>query len=89
MQTTDLRLKCVLKMSGHFTKTFGHDFARTVILNTVMHMHPQQFSKAHSEPSQTTKMELLAKTVNRLQPLTVFPKSFVVDVCLSPEYACF
>ena len=26
------------------------------------------------EPCQTSKMELLAKTVNGIQPLTIFPK---------------
>ena len=34
----------------------------------------------HSEPSQTSKMELFAKIVNGLKPLTVFVKSSILDV---------
>ena len=33
---------------------------------------------AHSEPSQTSKMELLAKRVNGFQPFTIFAKSSIL-----------
>ena len=33
----------------------------------------------HSEPCQTSKMELLAKTVNGLQSLTIVVKSVILD----------
>ena len=34
----------------------------------------------HSEPKQTSKMELFAKVVNGLKSLTVFVKSSILDV---------
>ena len=36
--------------------------------------HPEPYS----EPSQTSKMELLAKIVNSLKPLTIFPKCSIL-----------
>ena len=33
----------------------------------------------HSEPCQTSKMELLAKTVNGLQSLTIVAESVILD----------
>ena len=32
------------------------------------------------EPCQTSKIELFAKVVNGIQPLTIFPKSYILDV---------
>ena len=36
-------------------------------------------TEEHSEPCQTSKMELLAKTVNGLQSLTIVAKSVILD----------
>ena len=40
----------------------------------------------HSEPSQTSKMEIYAKIVNGRELLTIFAKSFILDVWLGSEY---
>ena len=37
-------------------------------------------SKIHSEPCQMSKMEIFAKIVNYQKPLTIFVKSFSLDV---------
>ena len=42
--------------------------------------------KAFSEPSQTSKMELFEKIVNDFQFLTIFPKSFLLDLWLASGY---
>ena len=44
-------------------------------------------AEAYSEPCQTSKMALLAKIVGVFQPLTVFVKSFILDVWQGSEYA--
>ena len=40
----------------------------------------ENLSKIHSEPCQTSKMEILAKIVNYQKPLTIFSKSYSLDV---------
>ena len=42
-------------------------------------------TERHSESSQTSKMELFAKTVNSWKLLHIFPKSFTLDVWLGPQ----
>ena len=42
--------------------------------------------EAYLEPSQTSKMDLFAKIVNRFQPLTIFAESSMLDVWQSSEY---
>ena len=42
---------------------------------------------AYSELSKTSKKELSAIITDRLKPLTIFGKSFKLDVCLVYEYA--
>ena len=42
--------------------------------------------KEFSEPSQTSKMELFEKIVNDFQFLTIFPKSFILDLWLASGY---
>ena len=42
---------------------------------------------AYSERSRTSKMELFSKKVNGYKPLTVLPKSSILDVVLGSEYA--
>ena len=44
-------------------------------------------SEAHSESSRTSKMDLFAKIVNGVQPLTIFAKRSILDVQLGSEYA--
>ena len=44
-------------------------------------------SDVHSEPSQRSEMELLAKIVNGWKLLTISAKSFILDVWLGIEYA--
>ena len=44
-------------------------------------------TEVHSEASQTSKMELFAKSVTSFQPLTVFAKYSILDVWLGSEYA--
>ena len=41
----------------------------------------------YSEPSQTSKMELFAKLVKGFLPLTVFAKSYILDIWLGFEDA--
>ena len=43
----------------------------------------------HSEPSQTSKVELFAKTVNGSELLIVFARSSILDDWSGSEYACF
>ena len=43
-------------------------------------------AKLHSEPSQTSKMELFVKMLNDWKTLTIFVKSFIWDVWLRSEY---
>ena len=45
-------------------------------------------AQLHSEPSQTSKMELFVKMLNDWKPLTIFVKSFILDVWLGCEYTC-
>ena len=42
----------------------------------------QYSTEAYPEPSQTSKMELFAKIVNGFYPLTIFGKSFILDIWL-------
>ena len=37
-------------------------------------------AEAHSEPSQRSKMELIAKTVNGCKPFTIFVKGSILNV---------
>ena len=37
-------------------------------------------TEAHSEPSQTPKMELFTKIIKVFQPLTMLAKSSIIDV---------
>ena len=43
--------------------------------------------EAYSEPSQTYKMVYFVKTVNSWKPLTIFPKSSILDVWLGSKYS--
>ena len=43
--------------------------------------------KTYSEPCQISRMKHFAKTVNGLQLLTIFTKSFTVDFLHGSEYA--
>ena len=38
--------------------------------------------EAYPEPSKTSKMELFVKIVNDFYPLTIFAKSFILDIWL-------
>ena len=46
-------------------------------------------SESHSEPSQTSRVELFTKIVNGSKSLIVFARSFILDDWLGSEYACF
>ena len=43
-------------------------------------MCSENLSKIHSEPCQTSKMEIFAKILNYEKPLTIFVKSSSLDV---------
>ena len=43
-------------------------------------------TEVHSEPSQTSKMELFVKILNSLQPLTIFARAPIFDVRVDFEY---
>ena len=43
--------------------------------------------ETHFESIQTSKMELFAVIVHGFQPLTIFARSFILDVWLGSEYA--
>ena len=43
-------------------------------------------SEAYSEPSQTSKMEILLKIVNVIKSLTFFAESSILDVWLGSKY---
>ena len=45
-----------------------------------------KFTEAHSEPSQTYKMERFAKIVNGFQPLPIFAKPSILEVWQGSEY---
>ena len=42
---------------------------------------PENLRKIHSEPCKTCKMEIFAKIVNCQRSVTIFVKSFSLDVC--------
>ena len=44
-------------------------------------------AEGYSKPNRTSKMERFTKIVNGLNPLTVFAKSFVLDVWQGSEFA--
>ena len=44
-------------------------------------------SQTHSEPCETSKMELFAKLVNHFQSLNIFPKSSILDIYQGSDYA--
>ena len=46
-----------------------------------------QKAEAYSESFQTSKMELSVKTANGWEPLTIFVKSFILDLLKGVEYA--
>ena len=43
-------------------------------------------TEAQSEPSQKSKMELFAKVAKGFNPLTIFAKSFILDVRMGSEF---
>ena len=43
--------------------------------------------EAYTEPSQISKMESFAETVDAFQALTIFEKSSILDISLGSEYA--
>ena len=43
--------------------------------------------ETYPEPSQTFEMELSAKAVDDIQSLTIFTKSFILDLSQGSEYA--
>ena len=45
-----------------------------------------QLQSCNQKPCQTTKMELLAKIINSWKPLTIFVKSFILDIWQDSEY---
>ena len=49
--------------------------------------HYRCCSESYSEPIQTSKMELFGKIVNGFSPLTIFAKSYILDVWLGSENA--
>ena len=50
-----------------------------VFLSCYIAMSPKNL-ETYSEPSQTSKMELLAKIIHGGKPLTIFAKNAIVDV---------
>ena len=44
--------------------------------------------EAYAEPCRTSKMEVFAKIVDDLKPLTIFTKHYILDVWQGFEYAC-
>ena len=38
------------------------------------------FAEVHSEPCETSKIDLFANIVNGQKPLTIFAKSYILDV---------
>ena len=44
------------------------------------------YTEVYSEPSQTSKMETFAKTVNGLKPLNILANRYILDVWL--DYEC-
>ena len=47
----------------------------------------QKTAEVYLEPSQTSKMEPFVKMMNGLMPLTMFTKSFILDVPLASKNA--
>ena len=46
-----------------------------------------ELTGTYSEPRQTSKIVLFAKTVNSWKPLTIFAKSPILNIWQDPEYA--
>ena len=46
------------------------------------------FVEAYSEPCQISKVGTFTKIVNRLKPLVVFTKNYILDVCLTGLGTC-
>ena len=46
----------------------------------------QSHTRVYSGPSRTSDMELIAKVVNGLSPLTIFAMSSILDVRRGSEY---
>ena len=47
---------------------------------SMMELENLNETQAHSEPTQTSRMELFAKIFNGLKPLTIFGKRSTLDV---------
>ena len=45
-------------------------------------------SEAYSKPCQTSKMDVFAEIVNGFSFLTIFAKSFILEVWQDPEFVC-
>ena len=59
------------------------------VINTIAHLFIRErlnIPEAYSEPSITSKMELFPKIVKGKTSLSIFAKSFTLDVRLESEY---
>ena len=61
---------------------------RTFLTRMPYYRRNVQNLDAHSEPSETSRMEVFAKMVSNWMLLTIFIKSSMLDVWLGSEYAC-
>ena len=52
----------------------------SVFLNTTVELKYKQDSEAYTEPCQISKVKCFAKIVHGFYLLTIFPKSFTIDV---------
>ena len=82
---------CEIFKNTFFQRTYPGDCFCLYLRITCFHLFVKFsyftcLSEAYSERSQTSKMELFWKIVNGWKPLTVFAKSFILDVPLGLEY---
>ena len=72
-----------------FFTEIGIEIPRRQVILAVLETFLPAWAEAYSEPTQncqTTKMEFFAKIVNGFQPLTIFAKSFILNVCQDFQY---
>ena len=66
---------------------FTENLWRTAVKNTRLHLFSKLlYTEADQQPCQTSKMKVFAKIVNVFQPLTIFAKTFILNVWQGSEH---
>ena len=66
---------------------FTENLWRTAVKNTTLYLFSKLlYTEAHQQPCQTSKMKVFANIVNVFKPLTIFAKTFILDVWQGSEH---